>query len=257
MPTQQDGGPDVPQATKELLATVNWPGGKVSFRCLDVDCDNEAAQAVTEALEQLANEWHLMFIWFVGVLKSREIIQQELAESFGQDESVSIGSVYQDGVTRMVRTRVKRNEAIASFSDDSFGKQHAKSFVLSAFSYWEDTIRPKIVKILGVHIKEAESDIMGEWRLLRNWLTHPTDGGGAEEQYFSRAKTLPRVLNSQPGKPEVTVGDVFLLMGQLNSLRITVNPLNQEPLVSFVEPDPETLAKIKRQLGPNGRILSW
>ena len=106
MPTQQDGGPDVPQATKELLATVNWPGGKVSFRCLDVDCDNEAAQAVTEALEQLANEWHLMFIWFVGVLKSREIIQQELAESFGQDESVSIGSVYQDGVTRMVRTRV-------------------------------------------------------------------------------------------------------------------------------------------------------
>ena len=94
----------------------------------------------------------------------------------------------------------KRNEAIASFSDDSFGKQHAKSFVLSAFSYWEDTIRPKIVKILGVHIKEAESDIMGEWRLLRNWLTHPTDGGGAEEQYFSRAKTLPRVLNSQPRK---------------------------------------------------------
>ena len=175
MLTQQDGGAtNVPHATKELLAAVSWLGGKVSFRCVDVDCDNESVQAVTEALEQLANEWHLMFIWFVGVLKSRDIIQREMAESFGQDESVSIGSVYQDGATRMVRTRVKRNEAIASFSDDGFGKQHAKSFVLAVFSYWEDIIRPRIGQLLGVPVDTAESDIMGEWRLLRNWLTHPT-----------------------------------------------------------------------------------
>ena len=258
MTARQNGGvTDVPHATKELLAAVSWPGGKVSFRCVDVDCDNETAQAVTEALEQLANEWHLMFIWFVGVLKSREIIQRELAESLGQDESVSIGSVHQDGATRMIRTRVKRNEVIASFSDDSFGKLHAKSFVLSVFSYWEDIIRPKIGRLLGVSVDTTESDIMGEWRLLRNWLTHPTGGGEAEQQYFSRAKTLPRLLGSQRGKPEVSVGDVFSLMEQLNSLRITVNPLSQEPLVRFVSLDPDTLAKIKRQLGPNDRILSW
>ena len=46
-------------------------------------------------------------------------------------------------------------------------------------------------------------------------------------------------------------------MDQLNVLRITVNPLRQEPLVQFVTPDPETLAKIQEQLGPNERILSW
>ena len=93
---------------------------------------------------------------------------------------------------------------------------------------------------------------MGEWRLLRNWLEHPDSNGHAEQQYFGQAKTLPQLLGSQPGKPEVAVGQVFLLMAQLNALRITVNPLGQEPLVRFVRPDPETLAFMMsayRQLG--------
>ena len=255
---QQDGtGADEQPATKEVLAFASWPGGKVSFRCIGVECDNETAQAVTEALEQLANEWHMMSIWLFGVLKSREIIQKDLAESAGRDEPVSFGTAYEDGSIRTFRTRVKCGEAVASFTDERFGKFYAKSFVLSVFSYWEDIFRPKIGNLLGAPMETAESDIMGEWRLLRNWLTHPAAGGDAEKDYFSRAKTLPQILDSQRGKPDVTVGDAFLLMNQLNSLRITVNPLKQEPLVRFVRLDPETLAKIQAQLGPNDRILSW
>ena len=138
-----------------------------------------------------------------------------------------------------------------------FGKLYAKSFVLSVFSYWEDVTRPRIEQLLSVAVDTAESDTMGEWRLLRNWLTHPIVGGDAEQQYFRRAKTFPQLLNSQRGKPEVTVGDVFVLIDQLNSLRITVNPLDQQPVVRFGTLDPETLAKIKAQLGPNDTILSW
>ena len=138
-----------------------------------------------------------------------------------------------------------------------FGKSQAKWFVLSIFSHWEDTIRPRIVNVLGVPIRETESDFMGEWRLLRNWLEHPASGGDGEQQYFNRAKKLARLLRSQRGKPEVTVSGAFLLMDQLNALRIAVNPLSQESLVKFVTPDPETWAKIQEQIGPNGRVLSW
>ena len=68
---------------------------------------------------------------------------------------------------------------------------------------------------------------------------------------------MPQLLGSQTGKPEVTVDDVFLLMDQLNGLSITVNLLKEEQIVRFVSLDPETLAKIQNQLGPNDRIISW
>ena len=109
----------------------------------------------------------------------------------------------------------------------------------------------------GFGIREAASDFMGEWRLLRNWLEHPSLDGHAEKQYFNGAEAMVRLLGSQRGKPGVTVGDVFLLMEQLNALNITVNPLKQEPVVQFVEMDPETLAKIQGQMGPNDRLISW
>lgn len=258
MVIQQDrDGTDELTTTKEMLATANWPGGKVSIRCIGVDADSAAGATVAEALEQLAAGWHLTFIWFVGVLKGREDMQRDLAETVGWDDPVSFGCEYPDGNRRHIRTMVKCSDAVASFSDEVFGTSHAKWFVLSIFSHWEDTVRPRIVEALGVSIREAESDIMGQWRLLRNWLEHPAPGGDAEQQYFSRAKALVRLLGSQPGKPEVTVGGAFLLMDQLNVLRITVNPFRQEPLVQFVTPDPETSAKIQKQLGPNDRILSW
>ena len=254
---QQGGGTEEQPASKEMLATASWPGGKVSFRCTGVDFDSEAGLTVTEALEQLATGWHLTFIWFVSVLKSREDMQRDLAETVGWDDRVSFGCEYPDGSRRYIRTKVKCSEAVASFSDEVFGKSHAKWFVLSIFSHWEDTVRPRIVEALGVPIREAESDIMGEWRLLRNCLEHPALGGDAEQQYFNRAKALARLLGSEPGKPEITVGGAFLLMDQLNVLRITVNPLRQEPLVQFVKLDPETFAKMQERLGPNERILSW
>ena len=254
---QQGGGTEEQLPTKEMLATASWPGGKVSFRCIGVDFDSEAGPTVTVALEQLASGWHLTFIWFVGVLKKREDMQRDLAETVGWDDRVSFGCEYPDGRRRYIRTKVNCSDAVTSFSDEVFGTSLAKWFVLSIFSHWEDTVRPKIVEALGVPIREAESDIMGEWRLLRNWLEHPAPGGDAEQQYFSRAKALVRLLGSQPGKPEVTVDGTFSLMDQLNVLRITVNPLRQEPLVQFVAPDPETLARIQKQIGPNGRILSW
>ncbi len=98
---------------------------------------------------------------------------------------------------------------------------------------------------------------MGEWRLLRNWLVHPASGGEAEQQYFNRAKALQRLLGSERGKPEVNVGGALLLMQQLNTMSITVNPHRQEQIVRFVELDPEPESQIREQLGPDRRLISW
>lgn len=68
---------------------------------------------------------------------------------------------------------------------------------------------------------------------------------------------LVRLMGSQCGIPEVTVGDAFLLMEQLSTLKITVIPLQHEPLVQFVTPNPETLAKVQEEMGQNDRIVSW
>ena len=244
-------------ATVEILATTQWPGGKVSFRCTGVGAEHETVMAVIRELDRLASGWHLMFIWFIGVLKSRRIMQKELLESLGPREPVTIGSVYENQQTQTFRTRVKREEALGSFSDDEFGKYNAKALVLSVFSHWEDTIRPTIQNLLGVPFDTAKSDLMGELRLLRNWLTHPRVGGNAEKEYFEDAQSLVQLFGSQPGKAEVTIGNAFQLMNQLNTLSITVNPLEQEEITRFVKVTPETLEKIQSQLGPNDRLISW
>ena len=74
-----------------------------------------------------------MFIWFTGVLMSRESLQKDLAENIGQYEMVSLDCEYPAGSRRHIRTRVggKCSEAVTSFSDEMFGKLYAKSFVLS------------------------------------------------------------------------------------------------------------------------------
>ncbi len=250
--TRSDGVADV-----ELLAVASWPGGKVSFRCVGVPCDDETALKVTELLEELASGWHTRLIWFVGILKGREGIQRDLVTNIEGDRPVNFGWAYPDGSHRYFRTRVDGDEAAASFSDEMFGKEVAKSFALSIFGYWEDIIRPRIAKALGVGIQETKSDIMGEWRLLRNWLQHPTPQGDAERQYFGQAVVLPRLLGSRPGEAEISVGGMFLLMEQMAALRIEVNPLGQEPIAQFVKLDSETLRQIQEQAGPDTRIISW
>ena len=213
--------------------------------------------AVISELDRLASGWHQMFIWFVGVLKSRGFMQRELLESLDPREQVIISSLYENQQAQTFRTKLKREEALGSFSDEEFGKYHAKALVLEVFSHWEYTIRPNIQKLLGVPFDTAKSDLMWELRRLRNWLTHPDAGGNAENQYFRDAKTLTQLLTAQPGKAEVTIGDAFMLMKQLSTLRINVNPLGHEEIVRFVELSPETLKSIQSQLGPNDRILSW
>ena len=76
--------------------------------------------------------------------------------------------------------------------------------------------------------RDVQSDLMGEWHHLRNWLIHPVDD--TEREYFKNAKMLVKVLGDlRPGNPEAKARMVFPLMGYLNSLQVIVNPDGLEP----------------------------
>ena len=73
-----------------------------------------------------------MFIWFIGVLKGRGIMQREILESFGPNEPVTMGSAHDNDQTQIFSTRVKREEALV-LSQLGFGNCLRKRLRLLPF----------------------------------------------------------------------------------------------------------------------------
>ena len=118
-----------------------------------------------------------------------------------------------------------------------FETLYAKSFVVFTYQIWEDFARPTIAQALGVAHTDVQSDLMGEWRHLRNWLVHPDEK--TEESYFKNANILAGILGEvRPGTPEVNPDMLFPLMGYLNSLHVIVNPDDLSPGLQITDSDP-------------------
>ena len=121
------------------------------------------------------------------------------------------------------------------------------------FSYhlWEEFVRPTIAKALGVKLDDVKSDLMGEWRHLRNWLVHPVED--TEQAYFKNAKILAGVAGDlRPGNPEVKADMVFPMMGYLNSLHVTVNPNRLSPALEITDLDPKIAEQISKDTSESG-----
>lgn len=84
--------------------------------------------------------------------------------------------------------------------------------------------RLRIAETLGVEPDDVRSQVMHEWRLLRNWLTHRSRL--AEDRYFDDAVILPRLVGSKRGIPEISATAIPLLMDEINVVNINVDPLN-------------------------------
>ena len=221
---------------------------------IDEDIGTDEVRKIQDALEQFATACHLAFIWHSAVMNARDGIRSHLAKSVERDARVAIVGEEGDGAARVVRTRVQASEAVDSLSEgQAFEQRDAGAFVISVFSAWEASVRPTVAQALQVPAQAVTSDLMGDWRLLRNWLVHPH--AETEQRYFGDAKILPRLVGSKRGHPTVTTSGVRLLVEQLNSLTVVVNPMQQEPLLHFVEVTRETWEKIQRTLGPNERIV--
>ncbi len=48
----------------------------------------------------------------------------------------------------------------------------AWAIAIFLFTYWEDTVRPRLAKAQGVRLNEIHSDIMGDMRILRHAVLH-------------------------------------------------------------------------------------
>ena len=166
------------------------------------------------------------------------------------EEPVQIVAVASDGTKQTLTTSVLPGEAAELFnSEGQFEKLQSKALVTAIFTQWENVTRPAIASLL--HLDSpivVRSELMHQWRLLRNWLVH---GGntGVEKQYFEGASEMVELLGSQRGQPEITAVGVTKLMRKLQSLAVMVNPDNEDPLLEF----PEDVQKPK--LGPGERAI--
>ena len=243
----------MPQSEQFIVA--QRPSGSVFMRCIGMQSmEPDVVLAIQSELEQFVDECHSVFICHVSAIKSMQASQGLLAKVFEDNEPVSITTEVGNGSTRVIRTGVLGREATELFAiEGKFEKLQARSLVMAIFTHWDSVTRPRIASRLGVSERDVESQLMGEWRLLRNWLVHRD--GDAEEQYYRKAETLARLLDSRPGEPGITTQGVLLLMEQLRSLTVIVNPEGLEPFIQFPDLRPEERAKLWQGQGPGGRIL--
>ena len=136
-----------------------------------------------------------------------------------------------------------------------FETTFAKSFVISAYQMWEEVVRPTVAQALGTSHDDVRSDLMGEWRHLRNWLVHPNKE--TESTYFKNANLLAKI----PGSPtagnvsEIKSDMVLPMMGYLNHLRAIVNPNGLSPAMEIVPLNAELAERVSRQTEPGVALL--
>ena len=211
----------------EVFIGAKRPSGMVSLTYIGRPLAFDVPGAVQRALEEFIDECHSVLICYFWAVVGMENTKDILAQEYEGNTPVTI-ELAENDATDLVRTRILGNEAIEMFSSGGrFERLQAKSLVTSVFTEWESVTRRKIATLLGVKSEDVRSDLMGDWRRLRNWLLHKD--GDAEEQYFNDVEGMAGHLGSQSGEPEVTTPEVIKLMELLSSLVVIVNPDNVEP----------------------------
>ena len=175
------------------LIQVGWPGGMLTLRYTGIPTVNKEAQdEISAIMQKFSIDCQMMIVWFAGILSSREAMRRHLDGMAQGSEPLSISSLRPDGRVDSIFARIPVEEVIDAFSDaGEFERLYAKAFVIFTYQTWEAVARAKIATALKVEDKHIKSDLMGEWRHLRNWIVHPTDN--AEQDCFRGAKTLGSV----------------------------------------------------------------
>jgi len=191
-----------------------------------------------------------MVVLYAGVLGSRKALQSRLSRDGNRDEPFVVSDKDEHGNVRAIWAWLPRGRVFDAFSEGGeFEQTYAKAFVVFTFQLWEEFARPKIGRALGTRHCDVNSDLMGEWRHLRNWLVHPSEE--TEQAYFKNARLLARIPGSpRPGSPEVKSDMVFWMMGYLNSLHVLVNPEGLSPAFEITALDPAIQEQISRESEP-------
>lgn len=233
-----------------VMQQIGLPSGTLTLMYTGVPpVSDESQDEIGSAMRKFSRDCQMMTTWFVGIMASRRAMRGHLEQLASRGEPLRITTLRPDGRAAAVLAEMAADEAIESIADaGEFERLYANSFVVSTFHLWEETIRPTIASALRVELSDVKADLMGEWRLLRNWIIHRSQD--AEDAFFERAPTLAGALALQRGDPSLTAGSVVVLVQHLNNMRIEVNPHSLDMGFASEPVSPEMLADVARTLEP-------
>ena len=209
---------DRPHVDDGLISTA-WNAGTLHVQYVGLrEVSESAIEKVGETMWRFAADCQIMVVLYAGVLHSRGGIQAQLGGNIDREKPFAVTTDDRDGNVGAVWAWLPRGKVFDAFSaGGEFEQTFAKAFVVLAYQRWEEFARPRIAEALGTKHADVKSDLMGEWRHLRNWLVHPDEK--TEEAYFKNADLLAKIPRSpRPGRPEVKSNMVMFMMGYLNCL---------------------------------------
>ena len=249
--------PDDRPHVDDGIISATWNAGTLHVQYVGLrQVAKPAVDAVSEALWQFATECQLMVVLYAGVLLGRKAMQSQIGSDGDRDTPFAISTTDKAGRVSGIWAWMPKGTVFDAFSPGGeFETTFAKSFVVSAYHTWEEVTRHKIAQALGTSHNDVRSDLMGEWRHLRNWLVHPSEK--TERAYFKNTSLLARIPGSpSPGNvPKIKADMVLPMMGYLNHFNVIVNPDSLSPGMEITPLDPALAEQIARETKP-GVVLA-
>ena len=225
------------------LIQIARGAGVVTLRYVGVQkISEDAHDEIRTAIDQFLDDCQTMIVWYAGIEALQDSIHQHLSSTVSREKPFTLSNLYPNGEQRVL-VQVPGKMVIDAFSrGGAFELAYTKAFIVFAYHTWEDSARPKIASALNVKAGEVKSDLMGEWSHLRNWVVH--EGGDSKAKFFTRAKSLARVLGLQQDKPVLIPDMAFRLMEYLDRMHVDVNPKSMQFGLQLTPTTPELVARI-------------
>lgn len=234
------------------LTQVGWPGGLLTLRYVGIpEVTDNANKEIQVIMRRFSTDCQRMLIWFAGILGSRDVIKRHLDDLADKGKPLSINTYRPNGRIDSVLASLSVEDIIEAVSSGGeFERLYAKSFVVFTYQIWNDVTRDQIAVALKLEdSKHVKSDLIGDLRLLRNWLLHPTKK--AEEQFFGSSKILARSLGLSRNDPSLTAGTIAVLMRHLNNMQVDIDPRGLGFGMELTSIGPEMLALLADTVEPN------
>ncbi len=233
--------PDERSLDDGIISTA-WNAGTLHVQYVGLDrVDQYNIDLIGDTMWNFATECQMMIVLYAGILLNQSVMQEALRGENKQDDTLTF--VHKRSGNSPIWARVPKKKVIDAFSVDGvFEKLYAKAFIIFTYQLWEEFARPKIATALNVNQEYVKSDLMGEWRHLRNLLVHPSEENERTFVNNSEILTSLGVLNDETR--EINARTVFLMMAHLTTLQVIVNPKGLDPAMEIATIGAETIKQI-------------
>lgn len=103
-----------------------------------------------------------------------------------------------------------------------FETEHAKAFIVTIFSMWEEKYRRLVAKAMAAKKQQVMCTLMNDVRRLRNCIVHRESV--IDDDIVEKLVLLPQIWKIAPGELRITEAMLHGLMEQINALRVEVVP---------------------------------